>query len=227
MTDSLPPRVALIHAVEVAMAPTAAAFEDHWPAAERVNIWDDSLSVDRARDGALTPAMGSRIAALGDYALSTNVAAVLFTCSAFGPAIAAFAARSPVLTLKPNEAMFDAALRAGDRIGMLATFAPSVESMEAEFHEAARLQGRSARIKTVLVADALEALQTGDVERHNALLADAAAQLEGCDALMLAQFSTSRARQAVEGRVRIPVLTSPESAVRTMRSAVDKLAPTS
>ena len=115
------------------MAPIATAFGEHWPDAELVNIWDDSLSGDRARDGTLTDAMASRIGALGDYALTVGADAILYTCSAFGPAIEAFARRSPVPTLKPNEAMFDAAFEAGRKIGMLATFPPSVESMEAEF----------------------------------------------------------------------------------------------
>ena len=42
-------------------------------------------------------------------------------------------------------------------------------------------------------------------------------KLSGCDALMLAQFSTARARDAVANVVRCPVLTSPDSAVLAMR----------
>lgn len=210
-----PTRIALIHAVEVAMAPIAAAFREHWPDAELVNIWDDSLSVDRARDGALTDAMTSRIGALGDYALSVGAHAVLYTCSAFGPAIEAFAKRSPVATLKPNEAMFDAAFQSGRTIGMLATFPPSVESMEAEFREAAG--ERDVTLKTVLVADAMDALKAGDADTHNKLLAGAAPELSDCDAIMLAHFSTSRARVAVSAAVDVPVLTSPDAATLALR----------
>ncbi len=210
-----PTRIALIHAVEVAMAPIATAFDEHWPDAERVNLWDDSLSVDRARDGALTEAMSSRIGALGDYALSVGAQAILYTCSAFGPAIEAFAQRSPVPTLKPNEAMFDAAFEAGTTIGMLATFPPSVKSMEAEFREAAG--GRDVTLKTVLAADAIDALKAGDADTHNTLLAKAAPQLSDCDAIMLAHFSTSRARASVSAAVGVPVLTSPDAATIALR----------
>ena len=197
------------------MAPIATAFGEHWPNAELVNIWDDSLSIDRARDGKLTDAMSSRIGALGDYALSIGADAVLYTCSAFGPAIEAFARRSPVPTLKPNEAMFDAAFEAGRTIGMLATFPPSVESMEAEFREAAG--SRDVTLETVLVADAMDALKAGDANKHNKLIADAAPQLSACDAIMLAHFSTSRARAAVSAAVDVPVLTSPDAATIALR----------
>ena len=130
-------RIALIHAVTVAVAPVETAFRQLWPEAECVNVLDNSLSVDRERDGRLTAAMTGRIMALAEYGLATGAAAILFTCSAFGEAIEMTAARLPIPVLKPNEAMFEAALKAGRRIGMLATFAPSVASMEDEFRHMA------------------------------------------------------------------------------------------
>lgn len=212
------PRIALIHAVTVAMDPIASAFASGWPEAECVNVLDDSLSPDRARDDALTPAMAQRISDLADYAFGIGSDSVLFTCSAFGPAIEAVAARSERLVLKPNEAMFAKALQLGSRIGMLATFPPSVASMEAEFGAEAAAHGVAAHIETLLVEGALDALKSGDAKAHNRLLAEAAPRLAGSDAILLAHFSTSRARAAVEAVVDVPVLTSPESAVDALRS---------
>lgn len=123
-------RIALIHAVTVAIDPIRQAFDELWPEADIVNILDDGLSPDRARDADLTPAMRHRIIDLGRYALSTGADGILYTCSAFGPAIEAFAAVTERPVLKPNEAMFARALAAGRRIGMLATFRPSVASMK-------------------------------------------------------------------------------------------------
>jgi aspartate/glutamate racemase len=206
-------RIALIHAVTVAIDPIRAAFAELWPDAELVNILDDGLSPDRARDDELTPALCRRIGDLGRYALSTGAQGVLYTCSAFGPAIEEFAREAPVPVLKPNEAMFARALAAGRRIGMLATFGPSVASMEAEFREVAG----PATIETVLVADAMAALKLGDANAHNRLLAAAAPRLSRCDAIMLAHFSTSRAHEAVSRAVDRPVLTAPRAAVEELR----------
>ena len=138
-------RIGLIHATPLAVQPIAASFAALWPQARLHNILDDSLSVDRARDGRLTEAMTQRFIDLSHYAVGCGCEALLFTCSAFGPAIEAAAARSGVPTFKPNEAMFDAALAVAPadavlRIGLLATFEPSIESMAQELQ--ARASGR-------------------------------------------------------------------------------------
>lgn len=209
-------RIALVHAVEIAMAPVRTAFAELWPEADILNLLDDSLGRDRAADTDLTPAMFERIGKLGDYALDLGADVVLYTCSAFGPAIEAFARRTDKPVLKPNEAMFERALSAGRRIGMLATFGPSVASMEAEFHTAAAARGIEATVETILVDEAVTALRGGDADAHNRLLAEAAPQLAGCDAIMLAHFSTSRAHAAVSAAVDRPVLTSPHAAVEAL-----------
>lgn len=210
-------RIALIHAVTVAVDPIRAAFAERWPEADIVNLLDDSLSPDRARDEKLTPAMADRIAALGRYALTFGANGILYTCSAFGPAIEAFAACVPIPVLKPNEAMFTRALAMGERIGMLATFGPSITSMEAEFREIAAAAGSKMSLDTVLVEPAMAALKAGDAATHNRLLAEAAPQFRDHDAIMLAHFSTSRALDAVSSAVPCPVLTSPASAVEVLR----------
>jgi Asp/Glu/hydantoin racemase len=214
------PRIALIHAVTVAVDPIREALQRLWPEAEAVNLLDDALSVDRSKDEALSAALSARIIALADYAVTTEADGILFTCSAFGPAIEAAARRLPLPVLKPNEAMFDEALAAGERIGMLATFGPATATMEAEFAEAAR--GRKARLRVELVAEAMTALKQGDAETHNRLLAERAAQMVDCDVIMLAHFSTARAALAVRAALARPVLTSPDAAVLKLRARLTR-----
>jgi len=206
-------RIALVHAVKVAIAPVEDAFRRHWPEAELINLLDDSLSRDRNREGALTPQLSRRIAALAEYGIGAGAQAVLYTCSAFGEAIEAVKRAQKVPVLRPNEAMFDEALGHGRRQGMLATFEPSVGALEAEL----RSLKNDVFIKTVCVPEAMTALQAGDGATHDGLLARAAPQLGECDAIMLAQFSTARAHDAVAATVRCPVITSPTSAVLRLR----------
>lgn len=207
------PRIALIHALALSVAPIAAAFERSWPGCERMNLLDDSLSADLARSGrGLDAAMTARFVALGDYAVTTGADAILFTCSAFGPCIDAVARRhAPRPVLKPNEAMIAEAVAAGTRIGLVATFAPTLASMPPEFP-------RGVEVIPVHAEGALAALDRGDAATHDRLVAGAARSIAGrCDAIALAQFSMARAAPEVERVVGVPVLTTPDSAVRALR----------
>ena len=214
------PRIALIHAVTVAMAPVHEAFRRLWPEAECVDILDTSLSRDREREGRLTETMIDRFLLLAKYAEDNGADGILFTCSAFGEAIEAAAARATVPGLKPNEAMFDAALAAGKRLGMLATFEPSVAGMEAEFREIAGAAGATATLGSFCVPGAMTALQSGDGAEHDRLLALAAPRFADCDAVLLAHFSTSRAAAAVKAVLRCPVLTAPGAAVTKLKGLI-------
>jgi Asp/Glu/hydantoin racemase len=215
------PRIVLLHATPVAMQPIQTAFSELWPEAETVNLLDDGLSIDRAREDELSEALINRFVDFGKYGQRMGAAGILITCSAFGPAIDKLARTVPVPVLKPNEAMFQAAIRQGSRIGMLATFAPSVSTMTEEFDEYLARAGKKATLTTILVDDAIRLLKGGDAESHHRLVAARAPEFAGYDAVMLAHFSTSRAAAAVRAVLNVPVLTAPGTAVERMRSLVE------
>jgi Asp/Glu/hydantoin racemase len=202
------------------MAPIQSAFAARWPEAETVNLLDDGLSIDRAREDDLSEAMIDRFVAFGTYGYRMGADGILVTCSAFGPAIDRLAASLPIPVLKPNEAMFRAAIASGQRIGMLATFGPAVGTMTDEFDEFVASSDSQAALKTVLVDRAIALLKGGDAESHNRLVAERAPELADQDAIMLAHFSTSRAAEAVRAVVNVPVLTAPDAAVDAMREMV-------
>ena len=216
------PRIVLLHGTPVAMVPIQQAFAARWPDAEIVDLLDASLSIDRAKDHDLTPRMFERFMELGGYAHRIGADGILVTCSAFGPAIERMERELPIPVLKPNDAMFQAALARGTRIGMLATFAPSVLTMTNEFDEFVRAAGSTATLRTIVVDGAMDALRKGDAETHNALVAARAPELADCDAIMLAHFSTSRAYERTIAAVKTPVMTSPDAAVDQMRDRVGK-----
>lgn len=207
-------RVALIHALAHSVAPINEEMVREWPGCERMNLLDDSLSADLARSkGGLDAAMHQRFETLAAYAESTGAQAILFTCSAFGACIEAVAARRPHMpVLKPNEAMVAEAAATGRRVGLIASFAPTLVSMPPEFPPGLELLPRMA-------GGALEALNQGDVAGHDARVMEAAVWLagQGCEVIALAQFSMARAQLAVSQALGLPVLTTPGSAVRALR----------
>ena len=215
-----PPRIALIHATPVAIDPIVAAFKRLWPAARTTNLLEDSLSADLAAAGRLTNEMKERFISLARYARGCGADAILFTCSAFGPAIEAARAALDVPVLKPNEAMLDEALAAGTRIGLIATFEPSIPSLKAELEALARDKGVKLTINTSAVPAALAALHGGQPAEHDRLIAAAAAKMEGCEALILGQFSMASAAESIPVKTGRKVLTSPASAVMRLKHAL-------
>ncbi|MCW2106616.1 arylsulfatase [Rahnella aquatilis] len=210
-------RIVLIHATPLAVEPINQAFAAQWPEAEISNLLDDSLSTDRRKVTLLNDRLYKRIDSLVNYAESIDAGAVLFTCSAFGEAIDASAATHELPVLKPNAAMFEAALAQGKNIVMLATFAPAVAGMEAEFNELVRQGYREATLKSIVVEGARDALEQGDASRHNELLVQAAREHQDADAILLAHFSMAIAWDQVQAAVTCPVLSSPHAAVSKLK----------
>jgi len=211
------PRIALIHATTLSMGPTSAAFAAHWPDAEPMHILDNMLSNDRRDAGDLTAELSERIGRLADYGLDAGAKGVLYCCSAFGPAIDAVKEAHAVPVLRPNEAMFTAALQAGTRLVMLATFAASIASMEREFQRLLADTGSDAELSSVVVEGARDAINADDADTHDRLISEAAAAAGSCDAILLAHFSMDRARGQAAAAVQVPVLSAPETAVMRMR----------
>jgi hypothetical protein len=222
-------RIALIHALKHSPAPIEAAFAQLWPQPTLMNLLDDSLSADLAREGMLTPQMTQRFMSLANYAVGTGAEAILFTCSAFGSCIDAVKAQHPHMpVLKPNEAMIEEAVALGGaqgkrgtaHIGLMATFAPTLASMPPEFPASVILAPK-------LIDGAMAALDQGDTATHDDLAVRAALELVSqqiaagrppLDAIALAQFSLARATSAIEAATGLKVLTTPGSAVRKLQA---------
>ncbi|OGL58936.1 MAG: hypothetical protein A3I72_15290 [Candidatus Tectomicrobia bacterium RIFCSPLOWO2_02_FULL_70_19] len=216
-------RIAVIHAMRVAVAPLEEAFQRHWPEAHPHCVLDESLARELAEAGRLTQHITDRIARLARDCRAQGAQAVLFSCSAFGAAIEAARQGMDVPVLKPNEAMLEEALEAGGRIRIMATFEPSLPSMVKELREMAALKGKDLRAEACFVPSALEALESKNPELHDALIAEAARKGAPCDVILLAQFSMARALPAVAKRVEARVLNSPDSAVAKLRGLMAAL----
>jgi Asp/Glu/hydantoin racemase len=212
-------RIVLIHAVTVAIQPILDAFKEGWPEAEITNLLDDGLTGALSREGALTPRIVQRICDLATYAAKTGADGILFTCSAFTPAMDVARQLVTIPVLKPDEAMISTAMDAGRRIGVLATLPATAPTQAAQLQAAAAERGKTIQVETAAIPEALKALNAGDAATHDRLIAEAAERLaHAVDVICLAQFSMARARPAVKAKVGVPVLTSPSSAVASLKA---------
>jgi Asp/Glu/hydantoin racemase len=214
-------RIALIHAVATAIPPILHAFKEGWPEAQLSNLLDDDLMPAYTREGGLTPHIVERICALALYAARTGADGILFTCSVFPQAedMAKQLVRVPLL--KPDEAMIAAALDAGKRIGVVATNPPAAPAATAQLLAGAKARGTEVQVIASVAEGAFAIGNSGDVVTHDRMIVEAAARIANrVDVLCLAQVSMALARAAVQARVKVPVLTSPATAVARLKALI-------
>lgn len=229
MPDETPakPRIMLIHALADSVEPIHAAFRSGWQEAEIYDLVDTSLSADLAADdGVLGAGMIGRFEALARYAAQSGpkgraADGILFTCSAFGPAIEAARRDLDLPVLKPNEAAFAEAIARGGRTAFLVTFPPALKMMVPEFEAMAAEADTGVTVEARLVEGALAALQAGRPQEHDRLVAEAAAGFDNVTTIVLGQFSMARAAPSVRERTNAKVLTTPDTAVAALRTLIE------
>ncbi|WP_259674115.1 aspartate/glutamate racemase family protein [Pseudomonas sp. USTB-Z] len=133
---------------------------------------------------------------LASYAQYAGGDAILFTCSAFGEAIDLCKGAVSIPVLKPNEAMLEEALDQGGRIALLATFAPSIDSITEEIMAAAELRQMTVNVQSALASEAMAALQALDTARHDRLVSEMIGSVADADVICFAQFSMTTAAPA-------------------------------
>jgi Asp/Glu/hydantoin racemase len=206
-------KLALIHTVGSLPPVFAALARAALPGVETTDVVDEALLGETIAAGRIPEATADRLGEHVAAALRDGADLVLVTCSSMGPAVDALADRGlPVLRV--DEALADAAIRAGDRIGVIATLQTTLEPTVALLRRRAATLGRegTVRIETRLVDGAFAEVKAGNLERHDALVREGLrALLPRVDVIMLAQASMARVAATLEpdeaqGR---PILASP------------------
>ena len=200
-----------------AMDAAVRAFTTDWPAARVSNLLDDSLFAWVREAGGVVPGMYDVFRDLTRHMVRREADGILFTCSAFRQVIDACIAEFALPIVKPNDAMIEKALDAGPRIAVMATVRPTIPSISVEIEEIATRRGRKVELVPYVVEHAFDALARGDASTHDRLVAERAREVRDCDAIVLAQFTLSRAVPAVQAVTNVPVFNSPGAAVSKMR----------
>jgi hypothetical protein len=196
------------------------AFAAEWPQARVSNLLDDSLFAWVREAGGVVPEMYDVFRTLTRHMIGRGADGILFTCSAFRQVIDACIKEFEVPILKPNDAMLAQALDAGSHLAVMATVGPTIPSISVEIEEMARTRGQKVELMPVVVDHAFDALARGDAETHDRLVSERAREIKNCDAIVLAQFSLSRAVPAVQAVNKTPIYNSPGAAVARMREMV-------
>jgi aspartate/glutamate racemase len=220
---SLPKRnVAFIHTSPAAVGPLMQFYGGAAPEMEITNLLDDGLL--RLLAAGEQRIARRRLAEMIGAARETYGAELaMITCSSVPKEMAeSLAGDFDVPVLKIDYPMAREAVRAGRRVGVAATFQPTLVPTCKLLTEAAAEAGSEVEIVREVVPEAYTALLANDTATHDRLLLDAVERLEkrGVSAVVLAQVSMARVLPLVGERVRVRVLTSLHTSLEAIREAL-------
>jgi Asp/Glu/hydantoin racemase len=214
--------LAFVHTSPAAVGPLMQFYAEAAPELEITNLLDDGLLRLLAAGDAATAE--ARLADMIGVAAGTYRAeAAMITCSSVSKEMAGrISERFELPVLKIDYPMAREAVRAGRKVGVAATFPPTLVPTRRLITEAAAEAGMQVEIVEQIAEGAYDALLCGDTARHDRLLLDTVSDLEaqGAAAVVLAQVSMARVLPKLEGRVGVPVLSSLHTSLSAVREAL-------
>lgn len=213
----------IIHAATLTV-PTLAAFaKEIIPGVEVMNAADDTVQRDnlRAPVGVIPKRNYYKFATLARFLEEAEVDMIMLACSTFNSAVNVATPMITVPMLQIDRPMMEKAVATGSRIGLLGTLPSTMPASERLLRECARDADKKIEVVSILNDKAFQILQTGDAQRHNAMLLEDIKRLsEEVDCIVLAQASMSGLEAEVNGN-KVPVYTSPRLAFERIRSMLE------
>ncbi|HEV7905128.1 MAG TPA: aspartate/glutamate racemase family protein [Pyrinomonadaceae bacterium] len=216
-------KIVLIHTSPAAIAPLMRFYNEAAPELEITNLLDDGLL--RLLAAGEHRSVERRLAEMLTVAVRTYEAElVMVTCSSVTKGmVERLAPLFDLPVLKIDYPMAREAVAEGRRrIGVAATFPPTLVPTSQLISEAAEEAGASIEIIREVVPEAYDALLSGDEEAHDELLCAGVERLAAkrVDVIVLAQISMARVLPRLEGKLGVPLLSSLHTSLGAIRSAL-------
>jgi glutamate racemase len=216
-------QVAFIHTSPAAIPPLMQFYGEAAPELQITNLLDDGLlRLLAAKQHSIAQL---RLAEMIRSAIDTyKCELAMITCSSVTRQMADELKTSfEVPILKIDYPMAREAVETGTRIGLAATFPPTIDPTSRLLEDAAREIAKDIEIVQAVVPEAYEALLSADTAKHDALLLDALNELnqQKVSVIVLAQVSMARILPLVKGRFNIPVLSSLQTSLKAIRNEFD------
>lgn len=209
--------LALIHTSPVLVPTFTQLAGEFLPGVTIFHMVDESLIKNTISAGRLTKATAKRVLTLIDSAQQAGAEAAMVTCSSIGQAVSYSRPFIDIPVLRIDEAMAEAAVVKGGRIGVAATLRTTLDPTLELLHATARRSGKSIETIPCLCEGAFEAVISGQTDRHDLLVTEALQKLMmDVDVVVLAQASMARVLSSLPADG-TPILTSPRLAMESAR----------
>ena len=216
-------KLAIIHTTPVTVDTLKSIVGELMPGAQIINFVDDSILPQLGENGGDLNAVEARLVAYAQFAEQAGADIILEACSSVGELVARMRDHVTIPVVRIDDAMTEAAVQRGNRIGVAATLGTTLRPTLALLREKAEQAGRDVELSPLLVSEAYQQLMAGDREGHDVTLAAALTELAANnDVVVLAQASMARVLPRLPETLQNRFLTSPRLAVERVQETFSR-----
>ncbi len=170
----------------------AVPFQKENPDIEIFNIMDDTLLKETVANGGITSSVMRRMYNYTMQAVECGADCVMGTCTSVNAAAKFIRPLAPIPVLNIDEPLAREAVKAGKKIGVLATLPTSPGAIIRLMEDNAKEQGLNIDIVTKVAEGAFDVLCAGDRAKHDEMINENLYSLaKEVDAIVFAQISMS------------------------------------
>ena len=184
-------------------------------------LYDDFLATDPGETGRFSGINHQRLRCDMTAAVLTGADVIVVSCSTLSPSVRLLRGEFNVPVVAIDDAMVNAAVRLGRRVGLLATAESTVEPSRSALEAAAKAIGKEVDSQVLCDPEAIRALKAGDREAHDARVLKLADKLEDRDVIVLAQASMAHMEGLVATHTGLPTLSSVDRCVAQVRAILE------
>jgi Asp/Glu/hydantoin racemase len=156
------------------------------------------------------------------FAEEVGADGVLEACSSVGEVVEKARPLLSIPIIRIDEAMAEAAVARGKRIGVAATLGTTLRPTLALLQQKAAAVGKPVEFESILVSEAYQKLMAGDKTGHDETLAEALTELaDKVDVVVLAQASMARVVATLPEQIQDKFLSSPRLGMERMKRILE------
>ncbi|RSL33133.1 hypothetical protein D7Z54_12595 [Salibacterium salarium] len=216
-------KIGVIHATCNAVPPLNEAFKKLAPDVTVLNFVNENIQYYANQIDGIDDKLYREFASITFTAQEAGVNAIIVACTVLTPYVDVMKPFISVPILAVDRPMLENAAQNYEKVGVVATNAPSVPATKAQVEKLAKEYGKEIEVDTEISTQAFAELKAGNEAEHNRLNCHAAAELKkrGCEAIILAQITQASAESETK-KIEIPILTSPREAVKAVFEAIEE-----
>lgn len=217
-------KVVAIHTAFALVEPLNKLFKENLPEVKLNHIVDDSLIQEVIANNVVTNRVRKRLLSYYQAAADSGADFIFNCCSSVGDVAETGRTISDIPVFRIDYPMAVTAVTQAKRIGVIATLSTTLAPTVGLLYRLSNETGKDIEIVKGLANGAFQAGQSGDTEKHDKLIEEAAVKIaDKVDLFVLAQGSMARMEAKLAELTGKPVLSSPLSGVTGLREyLIDK-----